>query len=668
MASSGSKSVTVTSYDTLKFTWSEVSQDIANNKTKISWKLQLVSGAYGAISSSVAKDWSVTVNGTNYSGTNSVAIGNNTTKTLAEGTTTIVHNADGAKTFSFSFSQEFAITFSGASIGTKSGSGTGVLDTIPRATTPKLSTTSEYMGESITITLDRASSSFTHDLAYSFAGASYVSIATGVGSSKAWEIPDLASKIPKATSGTLTIRCITKNGSTSIGTKTVTMTIKVPTDVIPTISSVAVTETVSGLAAQFGAFVQNKSKVKVTITAAGAKGSTISSYSTTLQGKTYTGSSWTSGVLTSSGSLSLTTTVKDSRGRSAKKTTTISVTAYSKPSISRFKAARGDSLGAAADDGIYALLTYSYEVASVGGKNTASMNVQWKKTTDSSYNSTPCLTGSALSAATTSKVNSPTFSLDSQYDLLMTVTDWFGEQATYSAVLRSEAVIMDLMADGTAVSFGKVSGLSKFMETAWSLWTLEKLFTGNKTGYQDGKQGIQIDNEGFIHLQRNSPDGYHPYIGFYLGEHTASDGQIRVNASTGAMELIGADDVILGSTIAGVSNFRPYFRKGDKISVVARTAGYVTNGKTEVTFMVSMSKPVIGSPTVTITSDSGFVLRQGDKYTHGSAASVFVKPTSYKGGYSDAGGIWVTATFSDTTNATNNDAIGIYWDGSIEFT
>lgn len=467
MASSGSKSITVTSYDTIKFTWSEVSQDVATNKTKISWKLQLVSTAYGAIYSSVDKSWSVTVNGTNYSGTNSVAIGNNTTKTLASGTTTIAHNSDGTKSFSYSFSQEFAITFSGTYIGTKSGSGTGTLDTIPRATTPTLSTNSEYMGEEVTITLSRASSSFTHDLAYSFAGASYVSIATGVGTSKAWTIPDLASKIPKATSGTLTIRCITKNGSTTIGTKTATMTIKVPTDVIPTISSVTVAETVSGLAAQFGAFVQTKSKVKVTIAAAGAKGSTISSYSTTLQGKAYTGSSWTSDLLTSSGSLSLVTTVKDSRGRSAKTTTKISVEAYAKPKIAAFKAGRGDELGAASDDGIYALLTYAYEVAPVGGKNTASVTVQWKRATASAYESTPCLTGSALSAATTTKVESPTFSSDYQYDLLMTVTDWFGEKDTYSAILRSAAVILDLKADGTALSIGKTAEISNLFDIGW---------------------------------------------------------------------------------------------------------------------------------------------------------------------------------------------------------
>ena len=219
MASNGSTSVSVTSYDTLKFTWTQVSQSTANNYTVINWSLQLVSGSSGQIISSAAKSWSVTVNGNTYSGTNSVAIGNNATVTLASGQTTIYHNADGSKSFNYSFSQEFSITFAGASIGTKSGSGTGALNTIPRATTPTLSVTSADMGTTIIISTPRASSAFTHDLAYSFAGGGYVAIATGVATSTTLSIPlSLASSIPNTTSGTVTIRCITKNGSATVGT------------------------------------------------------------------------------------------------------------------------------------------------------------------------------------------------------------------------------------------------------------------------------------------------------------------------------------------------------------------------------------------------------------------------------------------------------------------
>ena len=455
MATSGSKSVAVTTWDTLKFSWAQVSQSVANNKTTISWTMQLVAGSSGRISSTASKDWSVTVNGTTYSGTNTVGIDNNATKTLASGQTTIAHNADGSKSFSYSFSQEFGITFSGSTIGTKSGSGTGTLNTIPRATQPTVSASSVDMGGSVTISTPRASSSFTHDLAYSFAGGSWVSIATGVSTSYAWTVPDLASSIPSATSGTATIRCVTKNGSTSIGTKTVLLTLKVPASVVPTIGSVTTTEATSGLAAQFGAYIQNKTKITANITATGAKGSTIKSYSTTFAGKTYTGSSWTSAVITSSGSLSLVTTVTDSRGRKAKRTTNINVLAYKAPSVTAFTAYRATEEGVADDEGTRAFISFAYSVSSLGSKNTASMAVTYKRTTETTW-SDAILTGSDLSKTGTALL-SPTFSTDYQYDLRIRVTDWFGAAATYTTTLSTGSVILDIRADGKGLSFFKVS-------------------------------------------------------------------------------------------------------------------------------------------------------------------------------------------------------------------
>ena len=132
---SGSTSVVVTSWDTLKFSWQENSQSIADNYTIVGWKMELIAGSSGRIGSTASKTWSVTVDGTTYSGTNTIGISNNSTKTLASGTTTIHHGSDGTKSFSYSFSQQIKINFSDEYIGTKSGSGTGTLTTIPRQAT-----------------------------------------------------------------------------------------------------------------------------------------------------------------------------------------------------------------------------------------------------------------------------------------------------------------------------------------------------------------------------------------------------------------------------------------------------------------------------------------------------------------------------------------------------
>ena len=133
MAMSGYKDVTVTSYDTLRFQWWESgTQDIANNSTLVGWKLELIAGSAGYISSGYAKSWWVNVNGEYYEGTNYISIDNNTTKTLASGYTTITHNTDGTKSFSYSFAQYFGMTFAGVKVETVSGSGSGTLTTIAR--------------------------------------------------------------------------------------------------------------------------------------------------------------------------------------------------------------------------------------------------------------------------------------------------------------------------------------------------------------------------------------------------------------------------------------------------------------------------------------------------------------------------------------------------------
>ena len=457
MAVNGSTSVAVTAYDTLKFTWTQYGQSTVNNYTTINWSLQLVSGSAGKIISTAVKDWSVTINGTTSSGTNSVGIENNSTKTLASGQVTIPHNADGTKSFSYSFSQEFAITFAGASVGTIRGSGTGTLNTIPRATQPSLNVTSIDMGQTVTIYTPRASDAFTHDLAYSFAGGPFITIQSGVATYMYWMVPPgLADSIPNTTNGTVTIRCITKNGTAEVGTKTVLLTAKVPATVVPTISAVTVTEGNTGTITTIGSFVQTLSKVKATITAAGAYSSTIKSYTSTFEGKNYTGASFTSDTITGSGSITMRTTVTDSRGRTATKTSTISVLSYSPPKITTLQVARYTSAGVADPNGEYVWIRVAYAVTSLNSKNTASAKFEYKKSTATTWSSLYTRTDRSLD--TTLKPTT-TFSTNDQWDFQVTLTDAFtsASPTTYTAMLPSGAVILDIKADGKGIAFFKTS-------------------------------------------------------------------------------------------------------------------------------------------------------------------------------------------------------------------
>lgn len=131
---------------------------------------------------------------------------------------------------------------------------------------------------------------------------------------------------------------------------------------------------------------------------------------------------------------------------------------------------------------------------------------------------------------------------------------------------------------------------------------------------------------------------------------------------------IYGNDIVHYVASAGNVNYYPYYKAGDVIDFTGnkafRGAGYVTNAGKNIVFTVPVSKPVIGTPTITIASGEGFVFRQGGNYTHGSAASDFVTPTGYSALLNDSGFV-ITAVFDVTTSATNNDAIGIYWDGTI---
>ena len=139
------------------------------------------------------------------------------------------------------------------------------------------------------------------------------------------------------------------------------------------------------------------------------------------------------------------------------------------------------------------------------------------------------------------------------------------------------------------------------------------------------------------------------------------------SAGEGRTYIYG-NDVYIVSKEAGSTQYKPYYSAGDSLTLTIYTAGFVTSAGASIRFLVPLAKPIIGNPTVTITSGSGLTIRQGGQYTHGSTSSAAVKPSSYSTiGDTDWNGIQIVATMSDTTNVQNNDALGIYWNGTITF-
>ena len=333
---------------------------------------------------------------------------------------------------------------------------------------PSLSAASIYMGNAVTIYTNRLSTASTHTITYSFGSASGT-IATGVGDSASWTPPaSLAAQIPSATSGVCAITCATYYSGVWTGSKTIYLTLHVPTNMLPSITSVSIGEAVSGLSAQFGAYVQGKSRLSVSISASGAQGSTISSYRTTLMGSTYSGSSFTTGYLGTAGNSTMTITATDSRGRSASVTRTIAVTAYSAPVIASFSAARCNAGGTAIQtDGTRAWITLAATASGVGSKNTMSCSIYYKLKTATAWTlaTTIAHTSYAISRTNFALPASISFDTLNGYDLRATVSDYFTSISSTTG-LGTKEVILDILASGTGIAFGKVANIANAVEVA----------------------------------------------------------------------------------------------------------------------------------------------------------------------------------------------------------
>lgn len=440
-----------------KITITQNSQSVANNTSNVTVSVRVYRTNTGYTTYGSGTVY-CTINGTQY--TEAITSSDKITSSgivVFSKTLNISHSADGSKTLATSA----RITHDQFSSSSQSYS--QKLTTIPRATTPTLSASSVNMGASITINMARASSSFDHTLTYKF-GSATGTIGSDLGTSKAWTVPlSLASQIPNGTSGTCTITCKTYNGSTLIGTKTVSFTAKVPSSVVPSISAQTISEAVSGLAAQFGGYVQNKSKLKVAITAAGSYSSTIKTYSTTIAGKSYSGSSVTSGVLTASGTVTVKTTVTDSRGRTASKSTNVTVLAYTAPKISTFSAVRANGLGSADDNGTMALAKIKFAVSAVNDKNSKSYVVEYKQKSSDTW--IEAAKGSAYSYDSNMLLNI-NLNTDASYDLRLSVTDYFNKDNPVRAFaeIATAFTLIDYHSGGKGMAFGKVSEVADEIE------------------------------------------------------------------------------------------------------------------------------------------------------------------------------------------------------------
>lgn len=449
MASSGSFNTTAYSGRYLTFAWSTKSQDIAANKTTISWSLK---GAGGDSTWYMSGNFKVVIAGaTVYSSSNRIQLSKGTT--VASGTHTITHNSDGSGKFTASAQAGIYTVAVNCT-----GSATFTLDTIPRASQPSCVTWPEHtqnvgsFGDTISIHMNRKADAFTHTVRYAF-GSKSGTIATGVTTGTTWTIPlTLMDLLPNATSGSGTIYVDTYQGSTKVGTKYCGFTATVPASVKPS-CSLTLTDTTMGT--YYGKPVQGLSKIKIVVNTTLAYSSPIVSYTIKANGATYTTATATTDLLKAAGSSPVTVTVKDRRGRTGSASYTMDVLAYARPSIPQLTVRRCDEDGTENDQGEHIRVAFNAAVTSLNAKNTATYALRYKKSTASSF------TAVALSDLANKYLvtgASYIFAADSgsSYDVEVEVKDRHST-TTRTTSASTAFTLMNWGADGTSIGLLKVA-------------------------------------------------------------------------------------------------------------------------------------------------------------------------------------------------------------------
>ena len=283
--------------------------------------------------------------------------------------------------------------------------------------------------------------------------ANTTSVTISIPDSWADAIPNAASK----SGGTLTVKTYKSDNSTEIGSYEITgLIFNVRAGLVPTLSDIttAIVRTINGTTyANVGNYyVQNKSGVRIQATAAGVRSSTITKIESTLEG--YAGSSYnktvnnttsldyTTGLLSVKGSIKITVKATDSRGRTATKTTTITVAEYNKPS-GTLDVWRVDSGGEADTFGTYAKYTKTNKYTQIGN-NALTVSLKSQNVTVSG----PANTGNLL------PTSRQTFDRMTEYNIQLILTDSF-ETVTITAKLPTALFIIHVNKDGDRLAFMK---------------------------------------------------------------------------------------------------------------------------------------------------------------------------------------------------------------------
>lgn len=432
------------------------SVNIADNTSQVSIVLKITTD-YGTYNHSGDTSGNITLDGVQIVNLDGKKVNLNTTTTLYSGTRTVKHDDDGSKSVTVKASFD-------VNTGTRWVYATKTLEltTIPRKSA--LTVANGTLGTAQTLTITEKASSFKHKLKYTCGDASGWILGDGssfsTANSVSWTPPlSLAQENTTGTSVSVTFTLYTyTNDGTSVGSNSYTKTFSIPSSVKPSVS-LAVSDPM-GYKDTYGAYVQGLSKLKIVATASGSQGSTIKSYKTEADGKTYTAATVETGAVAGTGTLTIKATVTDSRGRTATASTNVSVLAYEPPKITALSAYRSDADGNASSSGAYLAVKFSGEVTSLNGKNAANYAIKYKKTSATSY-TTKTLNDFAGDYSVSGGIFVFPAETASSYDITLTVSDAFktASKPTTGSSVKKAASLLKKAGEIVGFAFGKIAEL-----------------------------------------------------------------------------------------------------------------------------------------------------------------------------------------------------------------
>lgn len=355
---------------------------------------------------------------------------------------------------------------SGSSLGSDTAA---VTLTVQDATTPSIDGGEVTMGTASSIACKRNSSNFTVKLELEFKDTT-VDIASGSIDTASWTPSyDLAKLIPALTSGTGTLKCTTLNGTATVGTKSVTISVIVPENDVTRPSFTAdglLLTPVSSLPEEFaGLYMRGKTGLTAEFTA-GSDYSTITEYTLIIGNQSATGNPATIDLLVSEGEVKVTGKVTDARGFSTSVNVTITVMPYRNPKVTPYTGystvicERAMETGELSASGTYLAIkagkNYSSVVLDGVEKNSCELRYRWKPNGVDAYSDWITLLADGSAETEVSLlVGNVVSSLQKSYLVQISAVDALEGEHILTFQIMTEAISFVLYDGPDGAGFGK---------------------------------------------------------------------------------------------------------------------------------------------------------------------------------------------------------------------